>query len=106
MGMTRDDRPARKYELLTLDAGTVFTPTVATYTIDTNIIPSAAVIGPIETQAVRYTMHGVDPVVATKIGHLLSVGDIVTVQGVHNIKNLRFIREAAVTAYIPITYLY
>jgi hypothetical protein len=106
MGMTRDDRPGRAHELLTLNAGTVFVPTVATYTIDTNITPSAALIGPIETQAVRYTFHGVDPVVATKLGHLIAAGDSITISGKDNVKNLRFVREAAVTAYIPITYLY
>jgi hypothetical protein len=104
--MTRDDRLARKYELLTLDAGTVFVPTVATYTIDTSLVPSAALVGPIETQAVRFTFHGLDPVVATKIGHLLATGDSIVVEGVQNVKNLRFVREAAVTAYVPITYLY
>ena len=101
-----EDRAARKHELLTLDAGTVFTPTVATYTIDTTIVPSAALVGPVETQAVRFTMHGVDPVVATKLGHLIAVGDSVSVSGTQNVKNLRFVREAAVTAYVPITYLY
>jgi hypothetical protein len=102
----RDNKPARAHELLTLNADTVFVPTVATYTIDTNIVPFGALVGPIEEQAVRFTMHGVDPVVATKLGHLLSTGDSIVVEGVGNVKNLRFIREAAVTAYIPITYLY
>lgn len=101
-----EDKAARKYELLTLDAGTVFVPTVATYTIDTTMVPSAALVGPIETQAVRFTIHGVDPVVATKIGHLLAIGNLITIQGTQNVKNLRFVREAAVTAYVPITYLY
>jgi hypothetical protein len=101
-----EDRAARKYELLTLNAGTVFVPTVVTYTIDTTMVPSAALIGPIEDQAVRFTFHGVDPVVATKLGHLLAVADSTTIQGSQNVKNLRFVREAAVTAYVPITYLY
>lgn len=106
MGMTRDSEIAEKYELLTLNADTVFTPTVATYTIDSFRVPYIALVGPVENQAVRCTMHGVDPVVATKLGHLLPVGGAIVVKSSQNIKNLRIIREAAVTAYVPITYFY
>lgn len=101
-----DEKVARKHELLTLNAGTVFTPTVTTYTIDSTIVPRAALVGPVETQAVRLTFHGVDPVVLTKLGHLLEVGDCIMIDGPSNVANIRIIREAAVTAYVPITYIY
>jgi hypothetical protein len=101
-----DDKNARVYELLTLNAGTVFTGTVATHTTTPGLAPTGAVIGPIEDQAVRITIHGVDPVVATKIGHLLAVGDMLILSNTNNVVNFRAVRESATTAYIPITYLY
>ena len=101
-----EDRIAYRYEVITLNAGTVFTTTPAVYTITPDRLPRAAIVGPIEDQAVRFTFHGADPVVATKIGHLLEDGDSVTISPAENIANLRFVREAAVTAYVPITYMY
>ena len=101
-----EDRVARKYQLLTLSADTVFTTTPAVYTITPGILPRAAKIGPIEEQAVRITYHGEDPVVATKVGHLLGEGDSIDLTATADIVNFRVVREAAVTAYVPITYSY
>ena len=101
-----DDKNARVHELLTLNAGTVFKGTVATHTTTPGLAPTGALIGPVEDQAVRYTIHGVDPVVATKLGHLMAVGDTLYLSNTNNVVNFRAVREAAVTAYIPITYLY
>jgi hypothetical protein len=101
-----DDKVGKKYQLLTLNAGTVFTTTPAVYTITPGILPRSAKIGPVEVQAVRITYHGEDPVVATKVGHLLSIGDSIDLTTTADIVNFRAVREAAVTAYVPITYSY
>lgn len=100
------DKVARKYELLSFAADTVVTLTSATYTIDTTIKPTSILVGPVEGQAIRFTIHGVDPVVATKVGHLLAVADSVTIEGPKNVENFRAIREAAVAASVPVTYFY
>lgn len=101
-----NDGVARKHELITLNTANVYTLNSAVYTITPGLLPTGAVIGPVETQDVRYTIHGVDPVVATKVGHLLASGSEVVLSGTDNVVNFRVVREAAVTAYIPITYLY
>ncbi len=104
-----EDTAARRFELLTLTDGFVYGLTPAVYTIGAEpgaIVPRGVIVGPIETTAVRVTYHGVDPVVATKIGHLYAADSLFAVNGFDNIKNLRFVRETAATSYVPITYLY
>jgi hypothetical protein len=100
------DLVARRGETLALITDGVYQTTSAVYTILPDTVPKGILIGPIEAQAIRLTIHGTNPVVATKIGHPMAVGDVMWILGSDNVKNLRVVREAAVTAYIPITYLY
>lgn len=102
----RDDLSAKKHELLTLSTGNVYSLNSAVYTLDDGTLPSHAIIGPIEGNDIRYTIHGVDPVVATKVGHSLDVADFLQLESSNDIKNFRVVRGDATTAYIPVTYRY
>lgn len=56
----------------------------------------------LETAQIRYTLDGTAP--TTSVGHLLEVGDTLTIQGRDNIVNFRAIRTGATSGTMMITF--
>lgn len=56
----------------------------------------------VETNPVRFRIDGTDP--TASVGHLLNVGDSITISGFSNLSRLRFIRQGAADATVQATY--
>jgi len=54
----------------------------------------------VEDADIRYRVTGLDPVGGNAGGHLVAAGSWVTINGLHNIQNLRMIRDAAADAQV------
>lgn len=75
--------------------------TAATRNPPTGNKPSQAVFT-IETAQMRFTVDGTTP--TTTVGFLVNIGDIVTINGEHDIKAFRAIRVGSTDATIQPTY--
>lgn len=62
-----------------------------------------AVIGPIETSSIRYTTDADVTVSATR-GHLVQIGDIITIWGNTDLNNFRAHRTGGVSAAAEVHY--
>lgn len=62
-----------------------------------------AIIGPVETTNCRFRLDGTAP--TTTVGHLLSIGDVLTLEGSLLVENFKIISTAA-AAGVPVTTLY
>lgn len=56
----------------------------------------------LETAQIRYTLDGTAP--TTTVGHLLEIGDTLTIQGRDNIVNFRAIRTGGTSGTLMITF--
>ena len=59
------------------------------------------VSGRLETAQIRFRYDGVDPTAAE--GHLLEIGDWITIRGIENIQRWRGIRTGAVSGVLKFT---
>jgi len=95
------------FEQLTIGVA-ASTPTAAKITAnDATPIPgrarrARAALLTVEGNPIRYRVDGVAPTAA--IGHLLSAGDSVVIEGVEAVKRLKMIRQGAADGTVNITY--
>lgn len=92
---------AYDYEAVTVTA--TATRLAAAKVSPTGELSGKIVIITTETADVRYRYDGTDP--TTTEGHLAVSGSTLVVTGINNIRRLRFIRTAATSATLRVTYL-
>lgn len=96
----QDDPTAFAYESVTVAAAAVgltsatFQPGGAT--------PARRAVLTLETAQIRYRYDGINPT-ATE-GHLLEVGDVLTLSGIPNLLQFRAIRTGATSGTLKVTY--
>jgi len=69
-----------------------------------NLRKARLILVTVETDTIRYTIHGVNPV-ATSLGHLGRVGDVLSFANWQAMKNFRAIREGGADGHLSVTYL-
>ncbi len=97
-----------KYETITVDGttkvltSTNYKPTTGPY----NGMEASSVLITVETKAIRFTVDGTTPVAGTT-GHLLQVGDSLSIEGFTDIKRAKFTEEVVgENGKIQVTYLF
>lgn len=71
-------------------------------TILANGVPATKAVFVLETAQVRFTVDG--STVGTATGHLVQIGDVVTVEGKHAVKNFSAIRTGGTSGTAWVTY--
>ena len=71
-------------------------------TIQVNGVPATKAVFVLETAQVRFTVDG--STVGTATGHLVEIGDVVTITGKHAVKNFSAIRTGATSGAAWVTY--
>lgn len=99
--VTGQDLTAFDYEAITV-ADTSVGFTAATITPGGTARPAHRAHVTAETAQMRYRYDGTAPT-ATE-GHLLEVGDVLTIEGINNVSNARFIRTGATSGTIRCTF--
>ena len=95
---------AYAYEAITVaNASIGFTETNYNPALGQTTLRAERAFFTVETAAIRYTIDGTTP--TTTVGHLLSSGDIVLIDGYENIANFRAIRTGGTSASIKVTYM-
>lgn len=94
------------FEQLTVGAAAV-PPTAAKIAVNDPANPGVArraraAFLTVEGNAIRVRMDGAAPTAA--VGHLLSPGDMLLVEGVESVKRLKMIRQGAADGTVNITY--
>lgn len=92
-----------------ISTAAVVTLTAATYghysATGDNRVPARAAIISVEVDSIRYTTDGTTPTTgASGVGHRANPDDVITLEGLQEIKNFKMIGETA-TAVVSVTYL-
>jgi len=88
------------YEAITVSGTPIgFTRSVV---VPTDSLPGAAAMFSVETATVRFRVDGSDP--SSSVGHLLAIGDVITVYGVNNLINFRGVKVGS-DASLLVTYM-
>jgi len=98
--MSKLNQMAGLYAPFAYESVTV-TNTSTTLTASTYLNASRAFMT-VETAAVRYRVDGAAPTSAE--GHLLNIGDVLTLIGLQTIRNFKAIRTGATSGVLKVTY--